>query len=180
MFNDLKEIKILRKRLGINQKELAKKAGVSQSLIAKIEAEKIEPTYTKVKKIFDALKQMEEKEELKARDLMTKKTISIESKDLVKKAIRLMKEKGISQLPVMKDKTICGIINEKIIIDLIAEGRDISNIEVEKIMGEVPPIISLNTNQKIILELLKEYSIVLVANKGSIKGLISKSDLLRI
>ena len=47
MIHDLSEIKNLRKKAGITQLDLARKASVSQSLIAKIEAGKIDPTYTK-------------------------------------------------------------------------------------------------------------------------------------
>ena len=45
-------------------------------------------------------------------------------------------------------------------------------------MSEVPPIISLDTPRKVIIELLKVFSLVLVGKKGEIKGIISKSDLL--
>jgi predicted transcriptional regulator len=55
MLYELEEIKKLRRKLGIGQKELAGLANVSQSLIAKIESKKIEPTYNKVRKIFDIL-----------------------------------------------------------------------------------------------------------------------------
>ena len=58
----LSEIKRLRKKLEINQKELAVRAGVSQSLIAKIEAGKIEPTYSKACGILETLKDLEEQE----------------------------------------------------------------------------------------------------------------------
>ena len=53
MDHDIKEIKILRKKLEITQNELAKKSGVSQSLIAKIESSNIDPAYSSIKKIFD-------------------------------------------------------------------------------------------------------------------------------
>ena len=46
MFNTLQEIKHLRKKFNLTQGELAKLAGVSQSLIAKIESNKINPTFT--------------------------------------------------------------------------------------------------------------------------------------
>ena len=52
MFPKLNEISKKRKILGLTQSELAKLAGVSQSLIAKLESGKIEPSYTKVKTIF--------------------------------------------------------------------------------------------------------------------------------
>ena len=49
---DIDEIKKLRSSLGLTQKDLAQRADVSQSLIAKIEAGRIDPTFSKVQKIF--------------------------------------------------------------------------------------------------------------------------------
>ena len=61
---DLGQIKLLRKALGITQHVLAKKAEVSQSIIAKIESSSIDPTYSKVCKIFEALDRLQKQEEL--------------------------------------------------------------------------------------------------------------------
>ena len=44
--HNLDEISKLRKKLGISQSELSELSGVSQSLIAKLEAKKIDPSYT--------------------------------------------------------------------------------------------------------------------------------------
>ena len=49
---DLSEIKRLRGKLGITQSELAKRAGVSQALIARIENKSVDPRYSKVVDIF--------------------------------------------------------------------------------------------------------------------------------
>ncbi|MBU4502216.1 MAG: helix-turn-helix domain-containing protein, partial [Nanoarchaeota archaeon] len=48
----LEEIKIRRNKIGLTQTQLARLAGVSQSLIAKIESKKIDPTFSKTKSIF--------------------------------------------------------------------------------------------------------------------------------
>ena len=53
MLPELSEIKAKRKHLGLSQSGLSVKTGVSQSLIAKLEAGKISPSYLSAKKIFD-------------------------------------------------------------------------------------------------------------------------------
>ncbi len=174
----LSEIKRLRKKLEINQKELAVRAGVSQSLIAKIEAGKIEPTYSKACGILETLKDLEEQEEAKAKELMNKKVVFVKPTEKVKEVIKLMKQKGISQIPVQNEKVVVGLISEKIILDKLAEGENITGLTAAEIMDDCPPIISLETKQRTILEILREHSIVLVAKKGEVKGIISKSDLL--
>lgn len=178
MLYSLKEIKKLRIKSGINQKELAQQAGVSQSLIAKIEAGKIEPTYTKACRILETLSRLNEKEEIKAKDILNRKICFAQPEEKIKEIIKTMKLKGISQMPVLKNNLVCGLISEKNIIDQIADGKNIKEKKVEEVMDECPPIISQETKQKTILEILKEHPLILVAEKGEIIGLISKSDLL--
>jgi predicted transcriptional regulator len=48
VFPTLEDIAKRRRQLGMKQSELAKAAGVSQSLIAKLEAGTIDSSYTKV------------------------------------------------------------------------------------------------------------------------------------
>jgi len=177
--HSLQEIKTLRKKYNINQKELAARSGVSQSLIAKIEAGKVEPTFSKAQKIFQALEELRDKEELKAHQIMQTKVLFVKPNESLKTIIKLMKSKGISQLPVKDKEKISGIVSEKAILKYIVEHPEkISSLKAEDVMDDTPPIISPKTGQKLLLELLKDYSIVLVAEKGEVKGLITKSDLL--
>ena len=110
--------------------------------------------------------------------MMNKKLFFLKPENKVKEAIKIMKGKGISQIPIMKNSNVCGIINEKIILEAMTDNKNVQEIKIEKIMDDSPPIVSLKTTKKVILEILKEQAIVLVAEKGEIKGLISKSDLL--
>lgn len=176
MLESLDQIKRIRKKHGLNQKELAEKAEVSQSLIAKIESNKIEPSFSNAKKIFRALEELREKEDTKAKDLMHKKIIFAESENKVSSVIKKMKKHDISQIPIGNKNQVVGIISESTILNNFDEL--LSHKEVKEIMSEVPPIISLDTPRKVIIELLKVFSLVLVGKKGEIKGIISKSDLL--
>ncbi len=173
--SDLKEIKIIRKNLGITQKELAKLSNVSQSLIAKIESDSIEPTYTKVQEIFLALNTLSETKKIKASDILNKKLIVVSPDDKLKKAAKLMQKNEISQLPVIFENNIIGIITESNILKHILEEKEFL---VKEIMDESPPIISMKTNIDMISQILVNYSIVIVQDKGKIKGIITKSDLI--
>ncbi len=175
----LTEIKTLRKKYGLNQKELATTAGVSQSLIAKIEAGKVEPTFRKAQQIFAALDQLREKTETKASDIMNTKVIFVDAHESVKKVVELMKKKGISQIPVKDGEKICGTITEGTILKTMMEKpTSIQTLPVEDVMDDAPPIVSPKTGIEMLTRLLRDYSIVLVAQKGVVKGIISKSDLL--
>ncbi len=58
MLPPIEEIANKRRLLGLKQAQLAKAAGVSQSLIAKLESGKIDSSYMKVKTIFDTLERL--------------------------------------------------------------------------------------------------------------------------
>jgi len=176
---NLEEISRLRKKYQLTQKDLALRARVSQSLIAKIEAGKMDPSYSKAQQIFTALQELENSSEPKAKDLMSTKIFFAKSQDKVKDIIKLMKIKGISQVPVFSGEKVIGIITEGVIIKEISENpHRIDNLKAHEVMEDTPPIISLQQNFRTILELLKENSLLLVAEKGEIKGVITKSDLL--
>jgi len=181
MVYELDEIKKMRKKFGLTQTELAKKAQVSQSLIAKIESNRIDPTFTKVKKIFDVLHDLSNKNELKAKDIMTKKIICVKPGDKIPTAINLMRKHEISQLPVFGGKSIVGLVSENNILESISSKgpEKIKFLKIKDIMHECPPIVSNKSSSSVISGLLKYYPIVIVADEGTPKGVITKSDMLR-
>jgi predicted transcriptional regulator len=173
---EISEIKKIRKKLGLTQFDLARKSGVSQSLIAKIEAGRIDPSFSNTQKIFKALDELTKEEEFLAKDIMQKKIISVKANDKVSVVIKLMKKHGFSQVPVEEKGKIVGIVTEKILLEKITE--DFAKLKIKEVMEEAPPIISPDTRVEVISNLLKHFQIVLVAEKGNYKGLISKTDLL--
>jgi len=177
MFNKLTEIKRLRKKYDLTQVELAKISGVSQSLITKIESGLIEPTYKNAVKIFEVLNSYSKESDLVAKDFIKSGMICVSPEDDIKKVTQKMKKYEISQLPVIDKNKVMGLISEKIIIENLFKGKQ--DIKVKNIMEEAPPIISMNTNIKIIANLLKEFPLLIVQDSGNNKGIITKSDLIQ-
>ena len=175
MTYELEEVKKIRKKLNMTQTELANRAGVSQSLIAKIESGKIDPTYTKAKKIFTALSELEKKEEIKAEQLMNSKIIEVGPNEYIKDAIAKMKKSQISQLPVIDNHKLIGLVSESTILDAMLNSKA---TKVKEIMQEAPPIVSKITSIQVVSNLLKYYPMVVVSEEGRIIGLITKADLL--
>ncbi len=173
---ELKEIKQIRKKYGLTQTELAKISGVSQSLIAKIEAGRIDPTYSNAQKIFNSLEALAQKKEIAAEKIMQKQVISVMPETQIKEAIKLMRKHAISQIPVIKKDACLGMISETIILESLIDGK---YEKVKDIMGDIPPIISKNTQISIISSLLKAFPLVLVSEEGNITGLITKSDIIK-
>jgi len=171
----LEDIKKIRKKLGLTQHDLAKRASVSQSLIAKIEARKIDPTFSKSQKIFLALEELTQKHEKKASDIMQDKIISINPDTDIKEAIKMMKKFQISQMPVIQDQKSVGLISEATILDAIINEK---HSKVRGIMENSPPIVASETPLNVVTSLLKFFPMVLVSNDGNLVGVITKVDVL--
>jgi len=172
---EVREIKTIRKQFGLTQAELAKKSGVSQSLIAKLESGKIDASYSKVRQIFNFLESMHKKQELKAGDIMRKSIIPIGPEASISSAIQKMRKHGISQLPVVSSGNCIGMISETIILDSILKKNA---QKVGEIMGDAPPVVSKKTPISAVSELLRNLPIVMVSDKGKLVGVVTKSDLL--
>src|SRR3989338_4765884 len=172
---ELEEIKEIRKKFGLTQSQLANRAGVSQSLIAKVEAGRLDPTFTKAKKIFEAIDSLGKKQEVKAEEAMTKNLISVKPDDDIREAIKKMKKANISQMPVIDEHKSIGIVSEAIILEAIMNNK---GKKIKDIMEDSPPIVSKNTTINAVSNLLRFYPIVLVSEGGELKGIITKSDLL--
>ncbi|HJN57096.1 MAG: CBS domain-containing protein [Candidatus Woesearchaeota archaeon] len=172
---ELSEIKKIRKNLGLTQTQLSKRANVSQSLIAKIESGKIDPTFTKTKKIFETLNDLGKKEEIKAEEIMNRKIVSVSSSSDIKQSIDKMKKFNISQMPVIDDHKSVGLISESTLLDALMSKK---SKNVDDIMEESPPTVSKKASIQIISNLLRHYPMVLVSDSGKLIGLITKADLL--
>ncbi len=185
MLPDLGEIQKRRRSLGLSQKQLASYAGVSQSLIAKMEGGKIDPSYKNVKRIFEALeKEMtKQKRAILAREISNKKVVGVDKKDPVRRAIELMRKYEISQLPVYDESKPVGSITEKVVTNHIAQKKDprkLSKMPIEAVMEEGLPQISEDAPVEIVVPLLQYSPAVLTIKKGMTTGIITKADLLKI
>jgi predicted transcriptional regulator len=183
MFPTLQDIAKRRRQLGLKQTELAKAAGVSQSLIAKLEAGTIDSSYTKVKTIFDVLEHLEFKTKVQAEKIRHNEVVSVQKSDSVSKVVNMMKEYGYSQIPVFEGKQSVGSVSEKTILRQILAGKDleeISKLLTGEIMEEAFPQINEDAPLSLITSLLQTYSAVLVSKKGVLIGIITKADLLRM
>lgn len=176
MLPELSNLKKKRQKLGFTQKELANKIRVSQSLIAKIESNKISPSYSIVKNIFESIEKLFSEDEKKVKDIMNENIIFVKHDEKIKEVIKKMKKSDISQFPVIDNGKIVGGINEKEIAIKLNEQSNIKNKKVEEIMGEQFPIINEDMPISSISPLLKFSQAVLVTKKDKVKGIISRID----
>jgi predicted transcriptional regulator len=182
MLLSLDTIAVRRRALGITQTQLADMSAVSQSYIAKLEANRIEPSYSKVKAIFEALERLERRREIKAEEIMTPDIVCVQGRNFVYEAVALMRSHGYSQLPVFDEGISIGSITEKTIIDRMVSYDDQSffkNKHVSEMMGDPFPQIGDDAPVTLVANMLKYYPAILVQRRGRIVGIITKADLLK-
>ena len=172
---EIKDIKTVRTRFGLTQTQLAKTANVSQSVIAKVESGRIDPSYSTAQKIFAALETQRKKRVVKAREIMHKKVISVTPETTVEETIKLMRKHAISQIPVCNSTPI-GIITETTIINHFAQVHS----KVGAIMETAPPTLSPDADLAVIFSLLTHYPLLCITEKGNCVGIITKADVLKI
>ncbi len=180
---ELKTIQGMRKQIGLTQTQLAKAAGVSQSMIARIESGKADPSYSSIKNVFLALESAGKGKIMTAKDIMSRHVATIRSNVSVKEAAKVMKSKGISQIPIVDDNVVVGSISEKTLTDKIAQGLQLDNLSlvpVKDIMEQAFPQVDETTNISVVSTLLEYQPAVLVTNKGRISGIVTKADLLKL
>ncbi|MGA2874673.1 MAG: CBS domain-containing protein [Nitrososphaerales archaeon] len=179
----IQEIKKRRVALGISQKKLAFSVGASQSLIAKIESNRVNPSYDVVKKIFEYLDRMEQPKIGLAKDVEKRDLVWIRRSERVREAAEKMRQYGFSQLPVRDDKEeICvGSLSERQIVQGILRDPDPKSFY-EKLVSEVMqdqfPVVDENIPVNAVALLLQHSQAVLTARRGRIVGIITASDLL--
>ena len=101
---------------------------------------------------------------------MNKKIISVAPNNNIRESINKMKKFGISQMPVLDDHNVIGLVSESTLLDALMSKK---SKNVDDIMEESPPTVSKKASIQIISNLLRHYPMVLVSDSGKLIGLIS-------
>lgn len=179
----IQEIKKRRLALGISQKNLAYSVGTSQSLVAKIESNRVNPSYDVVKKIFEYLEKMEQPKTGLAKDVEKRDLVWIRKGERIREAAEKMRLHGFSQLPVRDDREeICvGSLSERQIVQAILKAPDpklFYERQVAEVMQDQFPVVDENISVNAVAVLLQHSQAVLTARRGKVVGIITATDLL--
>ena len=194
---DLDKIRQMRKRLNLSQRELAAMAGVSQSLIAKIERGSIDPSYSNVRKILQAFEEVLRRRKLEGMkagthltvgDLGTKGVISVTPDQSIGEAIDRMMRGRFTQLPVMVGEKVIGALTDDRIRDYSIEATrarnkpydEVMRTKVEEVMTEPFPILSEDTPIDVASLHLQREEAILISRKGAIVGILTSADFLNL
>jgi predicted transcriptional regulator len=175
-----RQIRRQRILLGLTQTELAKAAGTSQSLVAKLERGRLSPSYEVVRRLVEALDARAATEEPDARSLMQSRPIWVEPAERLGKALERMKSHGFSQLPVVDLGSPVGSLSERAVLGRIEAGAELEALKrqpVKSVMGPSFPTVDPRTRRRTLVEILRDNDAVLVMDAGKVLGVITKSDL---
>lgn len=168
----VEEIKSKRKELDLTQKQLSKRVGVSQSLIAKLEQKKNIPNYQTINKIYDFLERKMNHVQKNAGELANTEINSLSLKDTRKAAAELMAEKNLDAIPVEEDGNFIGVVRSSS-LTLVSE-----ETPVKEIMDYSFSIVSNETSKEAVKKLYKDNDLILVQKEGEVTGFISGKDLI--
>lgn len=114
------------------------------------------------------------------RDIMTKEIVMIDSSDSALEAAKLMAEKGISSLFVVKDGTPVGIVTERDFIKKVcAKELSISKVKVADIMSKILTTADPETPIEVAVQRMVNHKIrrLPIMDGGKIVGIITVTDL---
>jgi predicted transcriptional regulator len=175
------EIKARRESLGMKQTELAGKAGISQSMVARIETGSVDPRVSTLRKIIGVLNAAARPRTTAARVMHTP-VYSVEPGDPISSAVEIMEKTDISQIPVLENGIPVGCISESAIVNAIEDQgshrgqRALVRNFMESGFPTVPPDMDIET----VIRVLQQNHAVLVVESGKVLGVITKHDLISL
>ena len=176
----LDELRKRRLSLGISLGELARAVGRSDATISRIERGQIRPSYELVQRILRHLEAAEGRlaPPLKAGDVMNRGVVVVDSGSLLTPAAQQMERGGFSQLPVLDRGRVTGSLSETALLRALAQtaGR---RLRVGDVQEAAYPQVDEEFPTDLLSVILTRYPAVLVAHRGELRGIVTKTDLIR-
>ena len=116
------------------------------------------------------------------RDIMTKDIVTIDEGETALEAARIMSQKGISSLIVVKDEVPKGIITERDFIKKIcAKQLEISQVKITSIMSRIRTVADPDTPIEVAVQRMANRGIrrLPIMQEGKVVGIITVTDLAR-
>lgn len=173
------DIKAKRELLGLKQAELAERAGISQSMVARIESGSVDPRASTLGKIVHVLNTVA-RPRITAARVMHAPVISVRVEDTITHAVDIMEKYNISQVPVLEKGIPVGCISESAIVTAIEEqgAHRTQGEQVKHYMESGFPTVPHDMDIETVIRILQHHHAVLVMEGGRVGGVITKHDLI--
>ena len=111
-------------------------------------------------------------EEKSVEDVMITKVVSMRSTDRISNARKLMKERGLSQLHVLENGSLAGMITERSLLDVDYDGKCGDFLDSNyAVVGNGTPLSKAR-------ERIRNAQAVIVTDGGKVAGILTKSDFI--
>ena len=176
-----KELRARREVLGLKQTELARRAGISQSMVARIEAGSVDPRVSTLNKIIVVLNSAEPKK-ITAAQIMHTPVLSVPPQASISQAVEIFGKNNISQLPVIERGVPAGCISEAVIVKAIEQQRlhKTHTFMVRDFMEPGFPTVPPDMDVETVVNILQQNHAVLVVDGRVVMGVITKHDLISL
>jgi cystathionine beta-synthase len=105
--------------------------------------------------------------------------ISIKFDDTVERALALIREFNISQLPVLKDQKVVGSVSEGVLLQKVLDGSAHNDTRVEYLLEKPLPVVPLGEHLPRAMKVLAgSNAAVAVDDQGKPAGILTRFDLL--
>jgi cystathionine beta-synthase len=112
------------------------------------------------------------------RALPRRKVVTASSSDTVADSVMLMKEHGISQLPVLDDSRLVGILTESDVLGKLVDGRaNLSSAVAEVMFRRVTTVQASDEASKLVAVFAGGMAALVIDDAGKLTGIITKMDL---
>lgn len=116
---------------------------------------------------------------LNSKDKKVPTFIAVEPEALAYEALRLMREYGIDQIPVVSGGEVRGTIREDNMFELFMNKTDPQSVSVDKIMGDAMPIVDESAAVEEISKLVTHGAAAIIIRRADgTYGIVTKSDLI--
>lgn len=166
-------IRTRRTELGLTQREVANRAGVSQAHIARIERGDVDPRRSTLQRIVDLLEAAAD-DVVCAEDVKHEEVVSVGPDAPVRKAVTTMEANDFFQLPVIDDGVPVGAISVK---ELLRVDEDVRDHPVREVMGESFPTKSRTATLEELNTDLQHHKGVLITDHGTPVGIVTEADI---
>jgi predicted transcriptional regulator len=174
------ELRQRRISLGIPLGEVARAIERSDATLSRIERGRIRPSYELVRRIDAFLAEREGRltPPLEARDVHNVNLVTIDGGATLAEASNVMERGGFSQLPVLEGGRVTGSVSESTLLRALA-GPIARRARVRDIQEAAYPVVDAHCPADLLTTLLTRYPAILVAERGQLRGIVTKIDLIR-
>ncbi len=174
------EIRRRRLALGVSLGDLARAVGRSDATLSRIERGQIQPSYELVQRILAYLEAQEglAAPKLTVGDLASRTLVTVGSAAFLTEAAQRMETGGFSQLPVVDEGRVVGALSESALLRALG-APTARRIRVRDVLETAYPVVDEGFPADLLPPILGRYPAILVAQRGELRGIVTKADLIR-